>query len=398
MHETFKIFLMAGAALILCAAVPATAGYQAQDYDLPAQALGDALRAVARSSGQSIIVPTDLVAGKRAPALKGEFSPEAALAQLLAGSGLTAHRVGDALVIQRIDAESAQDAQGTGEGAGDQSIVVTGTRIRGRAPAGASVITIDRAAIAQSGYATTQQVLQALPQNFGGGPNETTSITGRGNAEANATSGSAVNLRGLGPSSTLVLLDGERVAMAGISGRFVDISLIPTAIFGPERLIVLRGGRRVQCPGEPCARRILGLWWAAPGRFVFLRDWSGDAAGAIELFSWTPGRAPVSILRTRDSLMDCQMHQGSLICAQERSQAPARIVRVDLGTGQVEPLFEPNRGDAGGELLREVCGIEPGAGHERSPAEQLLQPAIDAVEDRGRVHDQSPQPVSTRRR
>jgi iron complex outermembrane receptor protein len=237
---TFKTMLMAGAALALCASPPATAGFQAQSYDQPAQPLGDALRALARSSGQSIVAPTELVAGKQAPALKGDFSPEAALAQLLAGSGLIARRVGDALVIQRVGAESAQDAQGAGEGAGDERIVVTGTRIRGRAPAGASVITIDRSAITQSGYATTQQILQALPQNFGGGPNETTSITGRGNAEANATSGSAVNLRGLGPSSTLVLLDGERVAMAGISGRFVDISLIPTSVI--ERIEVLADG------------------------------------------------------------------------------------------------------------------------------------------------------------
>lgn len=119
-------------------------------------------------------------------------------------------------------------------------------------------------------------------------------------------------------------------------------AVVRTAIFGPERLVASTGGRRFQCEGEACARRIIGLWWADASHIVFMRDWSGDAAGAIELFSWTPGRAPVSILRTRDSLMDCQMSGGALLCVQERSRAPARIVRVDLGNGHIAPLFDPN--------------------------------------------------------
>jgi len=238
--RTFKILFLTGAALTLCGTLPAAAGYQARSYDLPAQPLGDALRTVARRSGQSIVAPTGLVAGKRAPALKGDFSPEAAVSLLLAGSGLSPRRVGDALVIQRADAESAQDAQGAGEGAGDAAIVVTGTRIRGRAPAGASVITLDRTAIEQSGYATAQQILQSLPQNFGGGPNETTAATARGNADSNTSYGAGINLRGLGASSTLVLLDGERPPMAGVSGIFTDLSMIPVSAI--ERVEALPDG------------------------------------------------------------------------------------------------------------------------------------------------------------
>jgi dienelactone hydrolase len=117
---------------------------------------------------------------------------------------------------------------------------------------------------------------------------------------------------------------------------------VPTAIFGPERLVATIEGQQSECPGDACSRRIIGLWWSDPSHVLFLRDWSGDAAGAIELFAWKPGGAPVSLLRTRDSLMDCQMGGGALICGQERSSAPARIVRIDLATGHVVPMFDPN--------------------------------------------------------
>src|SRR5690606_34800283 len=135
---------------------------------------------------------------------------------------------------------SAQDAQGSVEGAGTGDILVTGTRIRGQAPAGSSVTTIDRKAILQSGYSTTQQVVQALPQNFSGGPNETTYETQRGNASFNQAYGSSINLRGLGSSSTLVLLGGERPPMAGFVGVFSDLSMIPPAAI--ERIEILPDG------------------------------------------------------------------------------------------------------------------------------------------------------------
>ncbi|HSX54627.1 MAG TPA: TonB-dependent receptor, partial [Sphingomonas sp.] len=67
-----------------------------------------------------------------------------------------------------------------------------------------------------------------------------TSGVGRGGADANATYGSSVNLRGLGAGSTLVLLNGERPPMAGLAGVFTDLSMIPlTAI---ERVEILADG------------------------------------------------------------------------------------------------------------------------------------------------------------
>jgi iron complex outermembrane receptor protein len=204
---------------------------------LPEQALGASLRQVATQFGRNVSVSADLVAGRRAPVIDGRFSFEEAVAQLLQGSGLVAVPAGRGLAIRRAQvAVSGDEAAAAGD-----DIVVTGSRIRGAPPAGARVVTIDRDDIEQSGYATMQQIVQALPQNFGGGLNEgTIGFTLGNNSNANLGYGSSVNLRGLGTTSTLTLIDGNRVALGGVSGMFVDLSLIPASAI--ERVEVLADG------------------------------------------------------------------------------------------------------------------------------------------------------------
>lgn len=226
------------AAVALAWGAPGLAQQQIQTYDLPAQPLGQALAAVGRQSGRQIVAPTTLVAGKTAPALKGAYNPDQAYAALLAGSGLRVAPVGDMLVLQTGatpgEARPA-DAEVLSE------VLVTGTRIRGAAPVGSNLITIGRDDIEASGYATTQQIVQSLSQNYGGGPNEAAlNNTGRNGASANLGAGSAINLRGLGAGSTLVLLNGARPAMGGRTGVFADVSLIPTLAI--QRVEVLADG------------------------------------------------------------------------------------------------------------------------------------------------------------
>ena len=241
---TRRALLASAAVLSLTLAGQASAQAQkpaaALAYDLERQDLGKALTAVAQASGREVIVPSDLVAGKGAPALKGRFTPDQAFERLLANSGLILVPVGDKLVLRR----ALSTAQGEPQ-AGDPEVlselVVTGTRIRGAAPAGAHVITIGREDIEASGYATTQEILQAVPQNFGGGPNDATSgMSIRNGAGKNIGLGSSINLRGLGANSTLVLVNGVRPPLGGISGTFADLSLIPSTAL--ERIEVLPDG------------------------------------------------------------------------------------------------------------------------------------------------------------
>lgn len=79
------------------------------------------------------------------------------------------------------------------------------------------------------GFATTEDVIRTLPQVFGGGPTEDTRQIGF-EAQRNAGFGTGVNLRGLGAGSTLVLVNGRRLAGSGSEGIFTDISSIPLAI------------------------------------------------------------------------------------------------------------------------------------------------------------------------
>lgn len=237
-----RLFSVALASTIACvAATPACArDDQARlAFKLPAQSLGTSLNEVAQRFGRNVAASAEVLAGRSAPALDGDFTFQEAVRALLRGSGLRAVEAGSGVVIQP-GAPMSAPATSADEPAG-KAIVVTGTRIRGAQPAGERVLVVDRAEIDRSGYATTQQVLQSLPQNFGGGLNEATvGFTIRNNANANVGFGSSVNLRGLGATSTLTLVDGKRVALGGVSGMFVDLSLIPTSAI--DRIEVLADG------------------------------------------------------------------------------------------------------------------------------------------------------------
>lgn len=134
-----------------------------------------------------------------------------------------------ALSISGVLHAQQQDAQST-VGQTLDTIVVTGTNIRGAEPAGNSVLVINAEQIKASGKATIGDYLRELPANFAGGVGMSDNIQGQDSSVAgsNMTGGQGVNLRGLGALSTLVLVNGRRVAAAGQYGDFVDISSIPT--------------------------------------------------------------------------------------------------------------------------------------------------------------------------
>ncbi|HEY0341935.1 MAG TPA: TonB-dependent receptor, partial [Steroidobacteraceae bacterium] len=98
-----------------------------------------------------------------------------------------------------------------------------------------------RDAIEASGASTLQEFIQKIPQNFNGGASENTivSVTGGGNAD-NKVNATGVNLRGLGNDSTLVLINGHRVAPGNTEGNFVDLSMIP--LYAVERLEIVTDG------------------------------------------------------------------------------------------------------------------------------------------------------------
>ncbi|MFL5298420.1 MAG: TonB-dependent receptor domain-containing protein [Phenylobacterium sp.] len=115
-------------------------------------------------------------------------------------------------------------------------IVVTGTRIpTPNLTSVAPVTSVTSADIKAQGVARVEDLLNSLPQSF----------AAQGSNVSNGSNGTAtVNLRGLGSSRTLVLIDGKRLQAGNPTSSIVniaaDLNFIPTALV--ERVDVLTGG------------------------------------------------------------------------------------------------------------------------------------------------------------
>ncbi|WP_427963511.1 TonB-dependent receptor [Altererythrobacter sp.] len=115
------------------------------------------------------------------------------------------------------------------------AIVVTGSRIAGVAPVGATVTTLGREEIETAGQVTLDKMIQELPQVFDLGFSDNSRAQNGGNG--NATWSNSINLRGLGPFSTLIISDGHRMTT---NGRAISPSVLPT--LGVERVEVIADG------------------------------------------------------------------------------------------------------------------------------------------------------------
>ena len=238
MHGNWRLGLaLAGSALATAvASAPAAQAQEATaiDYELPAQPLESALRAVAIRSATDIVAATDVVAGRQAPPLRGRFTPEEAVRRLLAGTGLRLRRVGPSFVV--VGPEGAGTAGGA-EAEDGNPIVVTGTNVRGAQPT-SKVLVVRRDDIDRSGATSVDQLMRTVPQNTQGGTNKENSLVVRPDSST-TDHGAGLNLRGLGQRATLVLVNGRRLAPSG-TGAFVDVSLIPVTAL--ERVEILTDG------------------------------------------------------------------------------------------------------------------------------------------------------------
>lgn len=121
-----------------------------------------------------------------------------------------------------------------------ERIQVTGSRISRTDMEGASPVeVIDRESIEASGFNNLQQLLERLPSAGVG------TFSTQGNSQDTTANGAAaISLRGFGADSTLVLLNGRRVAVSsfaeGVANSFVDINSIPVAAI--ERIDILKDG------------------------------------------------------------------------------------------------------------------------------------------------------------
>ena len=159
----------------------------------------------------------------------------------LLGTTMVAGAAALSLTLLAPGAAFAQDATNTAQEATSvDEIVVVGSRLRRdnyNAPSPTQVVTREEATL--QGFASTTEALQS------------TAVTG-GTAQINNSYGgyvtnggpgaNTIGLRGMGPSRTLVLLNGRRVSPAGSRGSVgaADLNVLPTAMI--DRVEVLRDG------------------------------------------------------------------------------------------------------------------------------------------------------------
>ena len=250
-----------------------------QSINIPADDLVASLELLAKQSGIEFIYDADQLKGIRTCGAHGTLTPKAAVMKLLEGTNLTLTEHNGAMLItapQAVDhrvpnstrsspgnavpltqpgsglqqtvpsnAELADAKQKSKKSPNLDEVVVTGTHIRGEVPVGSPLIVYARANIEQSGdatpdqlttlekFATLDQFARNMMENFPSVDtisNQSSNIRFSPTVSSNGTNtfqGASFNLHGLGPTTTLTLLNGQRLAPGGLDGSFTDISQIP---------------------------------------------------------------------------------------------------------------------------------------------------------------------------
>ncbi len=118
-----------------------------------------------------------------------------------------------------------------------EEVIVTGSLIRGMSengPLPVDVISSDE--LDRLGSPTAVELIKSLPTSSG-----VIGDTNQFDSRSQATEGMAsVNLRGLSPQRTLVLLNSKRLVQAGTGVPFVDVNLLPLSAIG--RVEILKDG------------------------------------------------------------------------------------------------------------------------------------------------------------
>ena len=255
--------------LVIATATPAIAQEsQTHEFDIDEQELGEALTEFGIATGNQVLFNDADVRGKTANDLEGVYTSKEAIKALLENTGV-AYRVDDngtllvgseyvrggslgegstevgSFRVAQLDQENdirevERDRDVTNDETKIDVIVVTGTNIRGVENPTVPIIQLDEEYFDQSGYISTVDVFRDLPQNFAEISAATPGVTiPSSGASFNSQSSTNVDLRGLGPDSTLVLVNGRRLIPSG-SNTAADISLVPLSAI--DRIDVLTDG------------------------------------------------------------------------------------------------------------------------------------------------------------
>jgi outer membrane receptor protein involved in Fe transport len=260
-------------------------------FDLPAQSLADALRAVGSQTHVNVLFDPPLVAGRRALALKAELTADQAFTQLLAGTNIAHKFLNESTVVlaaapassktpakessehahapsgtHSSDARSASETMrlaqaataasdsGPTSAAAEEAERGSASDVKGMPEilvSGRSLnVDIERTRDAPQPYVvfSRKEIQRSQEQSLGDFfknrlpmNTESAGVSTGLNTSTTGNSGtySNINLRGLGANQTLILIDGRRLPSRAVSGtpNQPDINGIP--LDAVERIEVL---------------------------------------------------------------------------------------------------------------------------------------------------------------
>lgn len=245
-HRSMLLRLSASSLTGFVIMAPVAAQTQQVTYslDIPAQDMGAALNAIAAATRQQVTFKGSSVRGKRSNAVRGSFSIDAAIGIAVRGQGLSVSRTPRGVIVispsllssPALERETNSEAKKAAAAQPQQNIVVTGSRIRTGYDTPTPVTMVSGDTLKTMDPSNIANALNQLPQ-FGGSLSP--SQDGAWPSPTTVRSANILQLRNLGASRTLVLLDGVRVPPTSGTGS-VSIDTLPQ--FLVKRVDIVTGG------------------------------------------------------------------------------------------------------------------------------------------------------------
>ncbi len=217
------------------------------ELDIPAGPAAQTLREWSKQAGRQLLFDRNAVKRYRTEAIKGRFEPIDSLLRMTRGTELVATQTNDhtySIAVARKSLnerlkDSLMRILPSSQTTDTEEVLIATSRFKGvdHLP-GEPAVSLSRADMNAAGFDSVPEFLAALPQVWGGGPNEY-SLIGR-EGQTNSTSGSGLNFHALGAESTLVLIDGVRPAGSGTEAGWWDDSLLPLSAI--ERVEIIPDG------------------------------------------------------------------------------------------------------------------------------------------------------------
>lgn len=139
--------------------------------------------------------------------------------------------------------------------------------------------------------------------------------------------------------------NGVAPGMASAGSRVASIREMDTKTFPPSTRLEVEDAERqtVACHSLECRDISAPMWWSRDGRHVRYMRREGWANSLTSFYEWAPGDAdPKRLYQTADNLIECLPWADRVLCLEEGSTSPRRVVAIDLSSDERRVLFDPN--------------------------------------------------------